>query len=182
MGTIHPPTPVLLILAAFSRYPQALEWARGTAQASWGEIALKSPVFSFQETDYYEPTMGSGLLKQFFAFSELIDPGRIADLKIQTNGWEWEYKQLGLHPEPRPLNLDPGYIALGKLVLASTKDFFHRIYLSRGIYAEVTLFYRHGSWETLPWTFADYRRADYQQFFLQCRSYLHRQLKEAGRL
>lgn len=124
--------------------------------------------------------MGPGLLKRFFAFKELIDPGRLADLKIQTNGWEAEYAGLGRHPEPRPLNLDPGYIALGKLVLASTKDFSHRIYLARGIYGEVTLCFRRGAWEPLPWTFADYRRADYHHFFCECRNYLHRELKEAG--
>lgn len=180
MGVISPPQPVLLILAAFSRYPEALEWAKGKASAAWGGVALESPEFEFRETDYYEPTMGSELVKKFFAFGELIDPGRLADLKIQTNGWEREYRELGLHPETRPLNLDPGYIALGKLVLASTKDFAHRIYLGRGIYAEVTLCYRKGAWEPLPWTFADYRRGDYHAFFSRCREYLHRQLKEAG--
>ena len=81
--------------------------------------------------------------------------------------------------EPRPLNLDPGYLTLGKLVLASTKDFAHRIYLSRGIYAEVTLYYRHGRWEHHQFTFADYRREDYQHFFSQCRDVLHRRLREA---
>ena len=182
MGTVHPPSPVLLILAAFSRYPEAIEWARQKAITAWGSVALESPLFEFRETTYYEPTMGSDLLKKFFAFAELMDPGRLADIKLQTGGWELEYAGLGRHPEPRPLNLDPGYIALGKLVLASTKDFAHRIYLSRGIYAEVTLCYRHGGWEALPWTFADYRRPDYHRFFTECREYLHRQLKETNRL
>ena len=77
-------------------------------------------------------------------------------------------------PEPRPLNLDPGYLTLGKLVLASTKDFAHRIYLSRGIYAEVTLQYRHRRWEHHQYTFPDYRREDYQQFFSECREGMKR--------
>jgi hypothetical protein len=75
---------------------------------------------------------------------------------------------------PRPLNLDPGYLGLGKLVLASTKDHAHRLYLSRGIYAEVTLNYQDRGWRHHDWTFPDYRRADYQQFFSQCRDYLRR--------
>jgi hypothetical protein len=74
--------------------------------------------------------------------------------------------------EPRPLNLDPGYLTLGKLLLASTKDFAHRIYLGRGIYAEVTLQYKHGAWRHHEYTFADYRRADYQRFFSQCREWV----------
>jgi hypothetical protein len=181
MGTVQPPAPALLILAAFSRYPEALQWAKERAAESWGEVVLESPVFDFTETNYYEPTMGPGLKKQFFAFGDLIDPGRLPDIKLQTGGWEVEYAELGRHPEPRPLNLDPGYITLGKLVLASTKDFAHRIYLGRGIYAEVTLCYRHGAWEPFPWTFADYRRADYHRFFTQCREFLHRQRKESHR-
>ena len=91
--------------------------------------------------------------------------GRLADIKRQTNAWEAEYAALGLHPEPRPLNLDPGYITLAKLVLASTKDHAHRIYLGDGIYAEVTLAYRDRRWQPLEWTYPDYRRDDYQQFF-----------------
>ncbi len=84
------------------------------------------------------------------------------------------------HPEPRPLNLDPGYIELGKLVLASTKDFAHRIYLGRGIFAEVTLQYKHHLWRHHEYTFADYRREDYQRFFSECREWLKGR-REEGR-
>ncbi len=180
MGAIQEPIPVLLILAAFSRYREALDWAHDRAFKEWGEIVLESPEFAFTETRYYEPTMGTDLKKKFFAFRELMDPTRLADIKIQTCGWEQEYTRLGRHPEPRPLNLDPGYITLGKLVLASTKDFTHRIYLSRGIYGEVTLTYRHHQWDSMPWTFPDYRRPDYHEFFSRCRQWLHEQLRESA--
>jgi hypothetical protein len=123
--------------------------------------------------------MGRGLRKVFWTFTGLIDPGKLADLKLQTNRWEQDYAALGNHPELRPLNLDPGYLTLGKLVLASTKDFTHRIYLDRGIYAEVTLYYRHGAWQHHEWTFPDYRRQDYQAFFSKARESLHRQLRGA---
>jgi hypothetical protein len=178
MGVPSPPSPALLLLAAFSRHDEALAWARDRAAEALGPVALESPTFAFCETDYYKPTMGPGLKKVFWAFEGLVDPARLVEVKLQTNAWEKEYAGLGRHEEPRPLNLDPGYVALGKLVLASTKDFCHRIYLDRGIYAEVTLFYKHGRWEHHPWTFADYRRADYQEFFSQCRDYLHRQSRE----
>ncbi|HUT92715.1 MAG TPA: DUF4416 family protein [Thermoguttaceae bacterium] len=178
MGQVYPPSPALLLIAAFSRHEGALAWGRARAVEAFGPVALESPAFAFDQTEYYEPTMGPGLRKVFYAFGEPIDPARLVDLKLQTNAWEREYAGLGRHEEPRPLNLDPGYVALGKLVLASTKDFCHRIYLERGIYAEVTLFYRHGRWEHHPRTFADYRRGDYQAFFSECRDYLHRESRE----
>ncbi|HOM19235.1 MAG TPA: DUF4416 family protein [Thermoguttaceae bacterium] len=178
MGQPTPHPPVLLILAAFSRYEEALLWAKERSAARWGPPALQSPLFDFHQTDYYQPTMGAGLKKQFFVFPQLQDPAGLVDWKLQTNAWEAEYAQLGRHPEPRPLNLDPGYLTLAKLVLASTKDFAHRIYLDRGIYAEITLFYRHGQWQPHPWTFPDYRRPEYHAFFTEVRQYLQRRLQQ----
>jgi hypothetical protein len=178
MGQPAEPSPVLPLLAAFSRYDEALAWARGRAVAAWGPLALESRPFEFDQTSYYDPTMGRGLRKVFFAFAGLADPAGLADWKLATNAWETEYAALGRHPELRPLNLDPGYLTLGKLVLASTKDFSHRIYLQRGIFAEITLYYRHHRWQHHEWTFADYRQASYHEFFLRCREHLHQQLRE----
>ena len=178
MGQENAPTLVMPLLAAFSRYDAALAWARDRGVDRFGPIARESPAFEFVETDYYEATMGPGLRKVFFAFDRSIDPSELAEIKRTTNGWEEEYAARGNHPEPRPLNLDPGYLSLGKLVLASTKDFAHRIYLSHGIYAEVTLQYKHRRWRHHEWTFADYRRGDYQRFFTECRNRLRRQIRE----
>jgi hypothetical protein len=178
MGDISEPELVLLVLAAFSRYPAALDWALERAATAWGPAALASERFAFVETDYYEPTMGPGIEKCFWAFGRLIDPGRLVELKLQTNAWETEYAEWGGHAEPRPLNLDPGYLTPAKLVLASTKDHAHRLYLSRGIYAEVTLFYKDRQWQHRDWTFPDYRRADYQQFFSACRDDLRRRQRQ----
>ncbi|MEX2111591.1 MAG: DUF4416 family protein, partial [Pirellulales bacterium] len=169
MGDIHQPEPVLFLLAAFSRHAAALDWARQRAEAAWGPVALESPHFEFRETDYYEPTMGAGIQKCFFAFESLVDPVVLADRKIETNAWELEYATRAGHAEPRPLNLDPGYLTPAKLVLASTKDHAHRLYLARGIFAEVTLYYKDRRWQHRDWTFPDYRRDDYQQFFSACR-------------
>jgi hypothetical protein len=180
MGQPTPHPPAMLLLAAFSRYGDALAWARCRAVAAWGGIALESPAFDFHETDYYRPTMGPDLRKVFWAMARPIDPPALVEIKLQTNQWEEEYAREAGHPEPRPLNLDPGYLTLGKLVLASTKDFVHRIYLDRGIYAEITLFYRHHRWQHHEWTFADYRRADYQAFFSQARERLHHRLREGA--
>ena len=171
MGSPSEPSPVLLILAAFSRHPQALAWTKQKTESTWGPAALISPAFEFTQTDYYQASMGPDLKKQFFAFERLIDPAQLVESKLQTNQWEAEYADLGHHTESRPLNLDPGYITLAKLILASTKDHSHRIYLDQGIYAEITLSFRSGRWQPAEWTYPDYRRPDFQQFFVQCRDY-----------
>jgi hypothetical protein len=174
MGAISSPSPTLLLVAAFSRRDEALDWARQKIAEHWAPIALESPRFEFVETTYYDATMGPGLKKCFWLSAEPFDPGRLAGLKLAANAWEAEYAALGAWTEPRPLNIDPGYLTLAKLVLASTKDHAHRIYLSQGIFAEVTLSFRDGRWQPLPWTFPDYRRADYQAFFTECRERLKR--------
>ena len=172
MGRIDVPVPVLLIVASISRHESAFEWARERCVAQYGPVALASTPFDFTETGYYTATMGADLKKQFFAFERLVDPSALADIKCQTNRWEAEYAALGRHVEPRPLNLDPGYITPAKLVLASTKDYAHRLYLHEGIYAEITLVYRHRQWQPMEWTYPDYRRDDYQRFFTRCREWL----------
>ena len=177
MGAIIEPRPVLLLLAAFSRHDAALDWAQQTALATWGPVALASQVFSFGETTYYEKSMGTGLKKVFFAFESLIDPTTLIDIKLATNAWEEQYRAENSHPESRPLNLDPGYVTEAKLVLATTKDRDHRLYLARGIFAEVTLHYCRGVWMTHPWTYPDYQREDYHRFLTECRDYLRRRLR-----
>ena len=177
MGEIRNTQPALLLIAVSSRYDQALAWTARRCSLEFGPQCQQSEIFDFTETDYYQTTMGTELKKQFLTFQTLIDPGGLPQIKRISNDLEQEYAQLQEHPEPRPLNLDPGYITLAKLVLASTKDHAHRIYLGQGIYAEITLHYRHGKWRHHPWTFRDYRRADYHEFFDTCRDYVlrHRQ-------
>lgn len=172
MGDAHSPTPVVLLTAATSRYDDALTWGLHQAEREFGPAAATSDAFDFTETDYYAAEMGVGLKKQFWAFANTIDPSRLAAIKLVTNQWEAEFAGLGLHPEPRPLNLDPGYVTQAKLVLASTKDHAHRIYLGQGVYAEVTLSFRRGQWHSFDWTYPDYRREDFQQFFVRCRDLL----------
>lgn len=162
---------VLLIVAAFSQDPAALDWARRRLTANWGPLELESEYFAFTETDYYAQSMGSQLLKVLWAFRELIDPASLPERKLAANAWEQEYAAEFPAPVTRPLNLDPGYLTEAKLILASTKDRDHRIYLDRGIFAENTLYFHAGSWQKRPWTYPDYQRADYHQFLMRCRQY-----------
>ena len=181
MASIASHRPVLLLAAAFSRYGAALEWAKQTLEAAWGHVALESPRFDHRETNYYEATMGPDLKKAFFAFERLVDPATLAERKLQAIAWEDEYRRRASHSEPRPLNIDPGYLTEAKLVLASTKDRDHRIYLSQGIFAEVTLHFHRGQWASRPWTYPDYQRADYHEFFSRCREFLRQSYWDSTR-
>jgi hypothetical protein len=175
MGEVREHYPVLLLLAAFSRHEEALRWARRMSEQSWGDVALASEVLPFDDTDYYRRTMGTGLKKVLFAYERLISPAELVEMKLMTNRWEIEYRDGFADPEPRPLNLDPGYLTEAKLVLATTKDRDHRIYLDRGIFAEVTLYYQRGrGWQSREWTYPDYRSKAYHAFLTRCRSYLRR--------
>ena len=179
MGEIKPHPEVLLLLAVCSRYDSGFQWARQVAEQRWGPIALESIEFSFDQTDYYLASMGPDLRKQFLVFDCLRDPAELVLVKHQTNDWEQGYQLEHEHPESRPLNLDPGYLTEAKLVLATTKDRDHRLYLDRGIYAETTLCYSHGSWQSRPWTYPDYQTSEYQDFFLQCRVLLREKYRLA---
>ncbi len=177
MGESREHRPVLLILAVFSRYPDAIQWARQTAAEKWGDVAIASEVLPFEQTTFYESEMGAGLKKQLLAFERFQSPASLAQWKHQSNQWEAEYATRGLHDESRPLNVDPGYLTEAKLVLASTKDRDHRLYLSDGIFAEVTLYYYRGAWKSRPWTYPDFQSSEYHEFFDRCRGYLRERYK-----
>ena len=160
-------------MAAFGSGDEAFSWSKERAEVAFGPLALESETFRFDRfTDYYAPTMGPVLPKRLWAFQRLINPSDLPRIKRLTNDWEEEFKSL--HPTDvlRPLNLDPGYVDLGKLILASTKDHAHRIYLADGIFAETTLIFTQKQWKALPWSYADYQSEGYQAFLTRCREML----------
>ena len=173
------PAPVLLVVAAFSRHPGALAWGRQRLEQAFGPVALAGPAYAFHYTDYYEPTMGPGLRKQLLAFRDLVPADALADLKRQGIALERELAESGAFPEPRPLNLDPGVLTLGKFLLATTKDQAHRVYLRDGVFAEVTLRFHAGAFEPWPWTYADYREPEVLAFLNEARGLYHRLLEAA---
>ncbi len=171
------PDPVLLIVAAFSRHDAALAWGGERLAEIYNSVAFTSPPFEFRQTSYYEPTMGPGLRKRFFVFEKLVEADCMADVKRRTNALEQELMVAGLFPEPRPLNLDPGILSLGKFQLATTKDQAHRIYLRDGIFAEVTLRFEAREFVPWPWTYADYREPDVRTFLKRCRDFYRQRLR-----
>jgi hypothetical protein len=170
------PDAALLIVAAFSRHPEALAWARQRLEESLGPVALASEPYQFNQTKYYEQEMGAGLEKQFLAFRDLKLPDELGRIKLLTNDLERQLANTATFPEPRPLNLDPGLLTLGKFMLATTKDQAHRIYVGDGIYAEVTLRFHAGAFEPWPWTYADYRESYVCAFLKEARDFYRQRL------
>jgi hypothetical protein len=178
MGQSRLHAPVLLGVAAFSRHEEALSWAELKLTVHFGPIGRRSPDFDFHQTRYYEASMGSGLRKRFLLFHNLVPLDRLADMKVITNQLEQELAQSARFQEPRPLNLDPGILSLGKFMLATTKDQAHRIYLRDGIYAEVTLRFQTHAYRPNPWTYADYRDPALLDFLNEARDYYRQRLRE----
>jgi hypothetical protein len=179
MANPRPHLPVLLVVATFSRHATALAWAHKHLEQAFGPVALASPAYDFTQTRYYEATMGTGLRKQLLVFRDLVAADRLPALKLRTNAFEEEVAHSRVYPEPRPLNLDPGVLELGKLLLATTKDQAHRIYLRDGIFAEVTLRFQEGAFVPWEWTYADYRLPEVLAFLGEARDYYRVRLREA---
>lgn len=178
MWELKEPSPVKLIVGILASDERCLTAAREAVLASFGPADLVSEVWPFTQTDYYADELGPTVLRQFLSFERLVHPGDLAEIKHRTNAIERQLAtSLGL-PYPRPVNLDPGVIEPSKLILASTKNFAHRIYIGRKMYAEVTLVFDKGHWRPLPYTFPDYHRPEYQEFFSRVRSRLVQQLRE----
>ena len=152
---------------------EGLAKAAGRLEHRFGATDYRSPELPFIWTDYYTGEMGPEIRRVFLGFEVLVDPSRLWSIKRYTNSLEHRLAADG----SRRVNLDPGLLDLNRLLLATTKHAGHRIPLRRGIYAEITLHYRRGRFEPLPWTYPDYRSTEYQEILLQLRKILHRQLK-----
>jgi hypothetical protein len=169
VGDIQPAQPVKLICGIIAAGEEFLRRAQGELRAAFGDTDVSSDVTAFDFTDYYEAEMGMGLLRQFVSFRDFGDPGSLAAIKRRTNEIERRLAVPVAGGWRRRVNLDPGYVAPSQLVLASTKNFAHRIYLGEGIYAEVTLLFRKGGPEYLPWTYPDFRSGRYDEFLREVR-------------
>lgn len=135
----------------------------------FGEITMKSPTQQFIQTTYYNNEMGDHIMRQWWVFKTPCDPAHLVTFKHITNRIEQEY--LNEH-KGRQVNIDPGIISMCNVILASTKNYSHRIYLGKGIYAEVTLIYKEKTYSMLDWTYPDYRESTTIDFFCKARTLL----------
>lgn len=177
MWEINEPEPVKLIIGILAADQVCLNEAVEVITAEYGEYDLISDVYDFYQTDYYKDQAGENILRQFVSFKELINPGRLASIKHRTNRIEEELAGNLDTPLPRPVNLDPGIIEPSKLVLASTKNFSHRIYIGDNMYAELTLSFCKGKWQSFSYTFPDYKEDRYHEFLSKVREKLVEQIR-----
>ncbi|RJQ51048.1 MAG: DUF4416 family protein [Nitrospiraceae bacterium] len=160
------PHPVKLFVGMLSQDVSLIEHLAETLKSFYGPSDMESPVLPWEHTKYYSKEMGAGLKRKFVFFRDLINPGAVSEMKLKTIELE---KQFLNEKGGRRINLDPGYIDSAKIVLVSTKDFSHRIYLNNGIYGEVTLVYSGKNYQILPYTYPDFRTEEYFEIFRKAR-------------
>lgn len=152
--------PVKLICAVTFSPSIQLDDVTENLETAFGLIERKSAIIDFIHTNYYADEMGDGLKKLLASFERPFGAENLWLAKRTTIDIEGIYASDGR----RKVNLDPGYVESSKLVLASTKNFSHRIYLNGGIFAEVTLIYSGGGFRKLPWTYPDYLEQPFIEF------------------
>jgi len=165
MGTPHEPDNAGLICGILVGEEALLPAVHAELAHAIGPLARVSAIWPFTASQYYLDELGGDVRRQFVSFSQPFSPDRLAALKLATNTLEIALaRRMGRPASQRPVNLDPGYVTLAALVLATTKPRAHRIYLSQGIYAEVTLNYENSRWRAWPWTYPDYAEDAYHEF------------------
>jgi hypothetical protein len=174
MGNILKPFPVKLILGMLAAREEDFLRAEELFCLEYGPVDFSSSAIPFTWTEYYREEMGGNLLRKFVSAERLIDPSRLPGIKHFSNSLE---RRLAGEDGRRVVNLDPGYLTEGKLVLASTKDHQHRLYLCEGIFAEVTLRFVRGRYRPWDWTYPDYRSEEYASIFQEIRDLYRQQLK-----
>jgi len=159
------PKPAKLVIGLFMKEKRLVKKTTAELIESFGSIDMISRWFPFDYTNYYEPEMNAPLFRRMLAFKELTEQSLLADIKHLTNKIEAKY----LKEEKRLVNIDPGYMLAERFVLATGKNFAHRIYIGRRIYADLTLIYTRGGFKKLPWTYPDYYDRNILSFLIKVR-------------
>jgi hypothetical protein len=156
-----------LIIGVIYHDEEVLREAMRILVEEFGEVDLVSEEFSFsgEFSTYYDEEIGGEGFRRIYSFKNTVAPDRQADIKIRTNEIEASFSVDG----KRKINLDPGFINHGRLMLATTKETGFRVPLKDGIYTELTLFYARGAWQKFPWTYRDYQSERVQRFITEVR-------------
>ena len=176
----HPQEPddAKLISSLFSPEKDLIDRVIGDLEKSFGPVDCIGPECFFDRTKYYAREMGWPLHRRFISFDKLVRPDHLPDIKLKTMGIEGEYLRNG----KRRVNIDPGYISPERLILATGKNYVHRVYLSQGIYADLTLVFQRGSFRPLQWTYPDYAEEGTISLFNEIREQYMKQLRRTRSL
>jgi hypothetical protein len=164
----HPTAPqaAKLVIGVFTNDQQLFDPVLERLTELFGDIDLMSSWIPFDYTSYYEQEMGPGLMRRMAAFKTLIDQSSLSAIKLKTNAIERDLSK----SENRNINIDPGYMLRERFVLATGKNFAHRIYIGDHIYADLTLIFSKGVFQSQPWTYPDYKAIDIQSFLYRVRN------------
>ncbi len=168
MGTPHPPEKALLFLALLFAYKEVMASSLPIFEERFGKILFESPVCAWSHSHYYDKELGSPVLRRFIFFNSLFDASTLPEIKLETNSFENAFSENG----KRRINIDPGYVTSSKVVLASAKDYSHRLYLGKGIYGEVALYFQGNRYNPMPYTYQDYKEPKGLDMFEKARKEL----------
>jgi hypothetical protein len=173
MGVVRDPQLVKYFVSIIFGDEERMESAKERTKEIFGDICDGTDSISFDQTDYYEREMGSNLSRVFLSFDTLFPRERLPEVKLRTNDIEALLSEKG----KRTVNIDPGYVSLENVVLATTKGYSHRIYLGSGIYGDLTLRYHKGTYRPLEWTYPDYGSEEAISLFRRWRISLKESIK-----
>lgn len=175
MSLLHPPTKGNLTISIMYRDEKLLNEVRNTLVEKYGEIDFETPAYSFSEiSPYYDPEMGEDIYKVIYSFKNIIPRETVREVKLFAVDIEEQYSVNG----KRQINLDPGLLTLENFLLTTGKNFSHRIYMGKGVFAEITLiFSKEQGIRELPWTYRDYLYEPARTYLLELRELFRRKLK-----
>lgn len=174
MAQTQSPEPLKYFVAILFHAPIALDKGKKALTDVWGPLDFEGEDREFDMTDYYESEMGSPLYRRLVAFEQLLDPTALIDMKLRCN----EIEDALAHDGKRIVNLDAGYLDHNKVVLASAKARGQKIYLDRGIYADLVGFYKNGHYQPFDWTFPDFKDNRYDRELLAIRQIYLQQMRK----
>ena len=152
MSLPEEPDRVKLIASLFSPREELIHEVINLLAELFGPVDWTSQALFFDRTRYYVREMGWPLHRRFISFQTLIPAEDLIPVKLKTNEIECRY----LSGENRLINIDPGYVSAERLILATGKNYTHRIYLGKGIFADLTLVFKRGTFVPLEWSYPDY--------------------------
>ena len=154
MSYLHEPPPVKLVTSFIYQDSAYRDEALQPLCHRWGVIDIQEMELPFHYTDYYRKEMGFPLYRAFVSFERLIPREQLVKAKLYSTQIEITLAKAGGR---RTINIDPGYVTDSQLILATGKNYSHRIYLGEGIFGDLTLIYEHKKFKAQPWTYPDYQ-------------------------
>ncbi|MFH1077338.1 MAG: DUF4416 family protein [Pseudomonadota bacterium] len=172
MSVPRKPGPAKLVISVFLKNKDLMGIIAERLATEFGALDVVSPWYLFSHTDYYASELGSPLYRRLLAFCRLVEQDQLPDVKLFTNTLEQEFSEQG----KRRVNIDPGHLVAERFVLATGKNYSHRVYLRDGIYADLTFIYRKSAYQRLEWTYPDYAEDAIHGFLQKIRKRYLRQV------